>query len=51
MKESKLLEMQNKTYEESIPNLPSTIPMLTIPSKKIDDEVELLDLPSRIVED
>ena len=46
-----LLEMQNKAYEESIPNLPSTIPMLTIPSKKIDDEVELLDLPSRIIEE
>ena len=46
-----LLETQNNAYEESLPNLPSTIPMVTIPSKKIEEEVELLDIPSRIIEE
>jgi hypothetical protein len=46
-----LLEIQNNAYEESLPNLTATIPILTIPSKKIEDEVELLDLPARVVEE
>ena len=46
-----LLETPNNAYEESLPNLPSTIPMVTIPSKKIEEEVELLDIPSRIIEE
>ena len=46
-----LLETQNNAYEESLPNLPATIPMITIPSKKVEEEVELLDIPSRIIEE
>ena len=45
------LETQNNAYEESLPNLPATIPMITIPSKKVEEEVELLDIPSRIIEE
>ena len=46
-----LLETQNNAYEESLPNLSATIPMITIPSKKVEEEVELLDIPSRIIEE
>tara|TARA_B100000900_G_scaffold412360_1_gene433973 strand:+ start:3117 stop:6935 length:3819 start_codon:yes stop_codon:yes gene_type:complete len=46
-----LLQKQNNMYEESIPNIPSTIPMVTVPSKKIQDEVELIDIPSRVVDE
>ena len=46
-----LLQNQNNMYEESIPNIPSTIPMVTVPSKKIEDEVELIDIPSRVVDE
>ena len=46
-----LLEIQNNAYEESLPNLPATIPIVTIPSKKIEDDVELLDLQARVVEE
>ena len=46
-----LLQNQNNMYEESIPNIPSTIPMVTVPSKKIEDEVQLIDIPSRVVDE
>jgi hypothetical protein len=46
-----LLEIQNNAYEESLPNLKATIPIVTIPSKKIEDEVEFLNLPARVVEE
>jgi len=44
------LEKQNNYIEQSLPNLPASIPVITVPSKKIE-EVDLLELPSRIVEE
>ena len=46
-------KIYNPTSEIILPELSATIPVITIPSKKVDDYdiVELVDLPSRIIDE